>query len=145
MSYIFWMQLFQRLILVINKHFLSILRGIRILLTHCDRIEHKIWHHVVSFLKRYWVFELACFIATPSPYGKCLIFFPNSLFLCCARFWRDFYWEQDYLLLEAWLLLMLHRLYFARRLFTLIPFFYSMKCILIYYNMIMIQNNTYAF
>ena len=47
MSYIFWKLLFQRLILAINEDFLSIIRGIRILLTHCNRIEHKIWHLVI--------------------------------------------------------------------------------------------------
>ena len=39
--------LFQPLILAINEDFLRILRGVRILLTHCNRIEHKIWHYVL--------------------------------------------------------------------------------------------------
>ena len=47
MSYIFWKLLFQPLILAINEDFLSIIRGVRILLTQCNRIEHKIWHHVI--------------------------------------------------------------------------------------------------
>ena len=47
MSYIFGKLLFQRLILAINKDFLSVLQRVRILLTHCNRIEHKIWHLVV--------------------------------------------------------------------------------------------------
>ena len=46
-SYIFWKLLFQRLILAINEDFLSIPRVVRILLTHCNRIEHKIWHLVM--------------------------------------------------------------------------------------------------
>ena len=29
-------------------HFWSILQGVRILLTHCNRIVHKIWHHVLK-------------------------------------------------------------------------------------------------
>ena len=48
MSYIFWKLLFQRLILAINEVFLSIQRCVRILLTHCNRIEHKIWHLVLQ-------------------------------------------------------------------------------------------------
>ena len=48
MSYIFWKLLVQRLILAINQVFWSILRGVRILLTHCNRIVHKIWHHVLT-------------------------------------------------------------------------------------------------
>ena len=48
MSYIFWKLLFQKLILAINEVFWSILRGVRILLTRCNRIEHKIWHHVLK-------------------------------------------------------------------------------------------------
>ena len=48
MSYIFWKLLFQRLILAINQVFWSILRGVRILLTHCNHIVHKIWHHVLQ-------------------------------------------------------------------------------------------------
>ena len=39
--------LFQRLILAINKDFLSILQGVRILLTQRNRNEHKIWHLVL--------------------------------------------------------------------------------------------------
>ena len=50
MSYIFWNLLFQWLILAINEVFLSILPGVRILLTHCNCIEHEIWH-LVSNLK----------------------------------------------------------------------------------------------
>ena len=46
-SYILWKLLVQRLILAINQVFWSILRGIRILLTHCNLIVHKIWHHVL--------------------------------------------------------------------------------------------------
>ena len=46
MSHIFW----KLLILAINEVFLSILGGVRILLTHCNRIEHKIWHLVISRL-----------------------------------------------------------------------------------------------
>ena len=52
MSYIFWKLLFQRLILAINEVFLSILKGVRILLTHCNRIKHKIWHLVIIKGKR---------------------------------------------------------------------------------------------
>ena len=37
MSYIFWKLLFQRIILAIKKHFFSILRGVRFLLTQWDR------------------------------------------------------------------------------------------------------------
>ena len=51
MSYIFWKLLVQRLILAINQVFLSILQGVRILLTHCNRIVHKIWHHVSSVIQ----------------------------------------------------------------------------------------------
>ena len=47
MSYIFWKLLVQRLILAINEVFWSILRGVRILLTYCNRIVNKIWHHVI--------------------------------------------------------------------------------------------------
>ena len=36
MSYIFWKLLFQRIILAIKKHFFSILRGVRFLLTQWD-------------------------------------------------------------------------------------------------------------
>ena len=50
MSYIFWKLLVQRLILAINQFFWSILRGVRILLTHCNRIVLKIWHHVLLAL-----------------------------------------------------------------------------------------------
>ena len=46
MSYIFWKLLFQRLIWAITKDFLSILQGVRILLTRCNRIVHTIWHYV---------------------------------------------------------------------------------------------------
>ena len=61
-SYIFWKLLFQGLIQAINQVFWSILRGVRILLTHCNRIVHKIWHHVFKtinaldkiHLKRAW-------------------------------------------------------------------------------------------
>ena len=45
MSYIFWKLLFQLLILAIKNYFLSNLRGVRILLTHCNCIEQKIRHH----------------------------------------------------------------------------------------------------
>ena len=44
--------MFQRLILAINEVFWSILRGNRILLTHCNRIKHKIWHHVLKILTK---------------------------------------------------------------------------------------------
>ena len=47
MSYRFWKLLAQRLIQAINQVFWSILRGVRILLTRCNRIVHNIWHHVL--------------------------------------------------------------------------------------------------
>ena len=54
MSYIFWKLLLLWLILAINKDFLSILQGIRILLTRCNRIVHKIWHHVLTTFSLLW-------------------------------------------------------------------------------------------
>ena len=48
MSNIFWKLLVQRLILAINQVFWCIIRGVKILLPHCNRIVHKIWHHVIS-------------------------------------------------------------------------------------------------
>ena len=47
MSYIFWKLLFQPLILAISEDFLSILRGVRILVAHWNRIEPEIWHLVL--------------------------------------------------------------------------------------------------
>ena len=35
------------MLLAINKVFWSILRSVRILLTYCNRIVNKIWHHVI--------------------------------------------------------------------------------------------------
>ena len=75
MSYIFWKLLVQRLILAINQVFWSILWGVRILLTHCNRIVHKIWPHVIVERKTkfqlnylssshvmFWVFGFITFI-----------------------------------------------------------------------------------
>ena len=42
--------------LAINQVFWSILRGVRILLTHCNRNVHTIWHHVI--MSQVWpIFE----------------------------------------------------------------------------------------
>ena len=47
MSYIFWKFLFQRIIWAIKKHFLSILRGVRFLLTQWDVYINSILHCVI--------------------------------------------------------------------------------------------------
>ena len=62
MSFVFWKLFFQRLILAINEVFLNILQGVRILLTHCNRIEHKFWHLV------FWQLQcsLALWLSFPS-------------------------------------------------------------------------------
>ena len=69
MSYIFWKLLVQRLILATIQVFWSILRGVRILLTHCNLTVHKIWHHVLwdsnragIHLRDFWSFWMEKFI-----------------------------------------------------------------------------------
>ena len=75
MSYIFWKLLVQRLILAINQVFWSILRGVRILLTRCNRIVHKIWHHVIYSKRKLFpvqCWHLSCWesFCCPTTFGK---------------------------------------------------------------------------
>ena len=103
MSYIFWKLLVQRLILAINQFFWSILRGVRILLTHCNRIVHKIWHHVVHIRnmylgsrKRMNGTKTICNFFTRLFFSKksCGLN-PLTPSLICIIFWRERDWNFD--------------------------------------------------